>query len=135
MTTLPEISLDDYWHYGYFPAVQTDEIGDSYPGTLRSITDWAGLEFPRAIAWVYRTFTLEATDACVRYYLHIASMPQVAFIAINDRKISPPSAPPPYKLDVTDYVTLGENVIGFRVTGAERAFGHVGLHPVACDEL
>jgi len=102
---------------------------------LGTITDWPGLEFPDCIAWVWRTFTLEPTDLCVRYYLYIDSMPKVALIAINDHKINPLTTPPPYKLDVTDYVTLDENVIGFRVTGADGAFGHVHLQPVACDEI
>jgi hypothetical protein len=135
MTDIPAISLDDNWHYRYFPALQTGEIANDYGGVLRSITDWAVLEFPQATAWVWRTFTLEATDFCVRYYLHVTLLPQVALIVINDHKIKPPTTPPPYILDVTDYVTLEENVIGFRVTGAGGTFGHIHLQAVACDEL
>jgi hypothetical protein len=135
MTTLREVSLDDQWHYSYFLAAPAGDIVDSYSGVLRSITDWHSSKFPQAIVWMRRTFTLEPTAFCVRYYLQIASMPPAAVITINDYTINLPTTPAPYMLDVTDHVKLEDNVIAFRVTGVDGGFGHVCLLPIACDEL
>jgi hypothetical protein len=133
MSTLPSISLDEHWQVRYFP-IRTDDLVDGYAGSVPAITEWAGLESPDSIVWIWRPFYLEPTNICVRYYLSIDSRPSATGIVVNDYQLVPPNTPLPLKVDITDYVMLEENIIALRVT-SDGKFGHISLLPIPCDEL
>jgi hypothetical protein len=136
MAALPAISLDDNWFYQHFSPAHNTEGAiwvDGRRGPLSILSDWSGLEDPQGVAWLTRSFTLMPTDTCVRYYLHVVALPGVERITINDHEINLPTRHPPFRFDVTDFVTLGGNLIGFYAAGTG-AFGHIHLQPIPCDK-
>lgn len=90
------------------------------------------------LAWLRRAFTLHPTGECVHYYLLIDSAPDTAAIYINGQAVglfTPPGPDdPPFELDVTDFVALGQNELAFRLgAGAAGGFDNVRLQAVPCE--
>jgi hypothetical protein len=85
--------------------------------------------------WFWYTFTLVPTEFCVRYFLHLDSPSQCAAIEINRQTILPANTSPSPVVDVTDYVALDENIVGFRLANPQESIGQIRLLPIACDEL
>jgi len=86
-------------------------------------------------AWVWRTFSLEPTEFCVRYFLQLDSMPTYTAIEINGHIIVPADTTQSLTLDVTDFVALDENRLGFKLAQPSSKPGQIRLLPIACDEL
>jgi hypothetical protein len=88
-------------------------------------------------AWLQRSFRLEPTDFCVRYFLLIDTAPQGTDIFINDQSVAVYTVgddDPPFELDVTNYVALEDNTIAFRVDcETVGQFAGVRLLAVPCD--
>lgn len=127
--------LDSHWSCDYFE-VEPDlfELQD-YRGTLPRLLDW---QFERRFpdgwaAWLERRFDLQPLDVCVHYELSIAAAPEGVELSVNGRQFGAIAAP--CQIDITDYVTLDENRIAFRVLrGAEGVFGAVRLAAVPCED-
>lgn len=85
--------------------------------------------------WLQRSFNVEPMDEiCLRYFLHIDSAPRDSQVYINEKHIATYSAP--FKIDVTDYLWLEDNIIGIRVDrDTPGNFGDIYLQPVPCDQL
>ena len=127
--------LDAHWSCDYFE-VEPDlfELQD-YRVTLPLLNRWRfDGRYPEGwAAWLERRFDLQPLDYCVHYELRIAAVPDGAELSVNGRQFGAIAAP--CHIDITDYVTLDENRIAFRVlSGAEGVFGAVRLAAVPCEE-
>lgn len=135
---LPSLGLDNGWTCDYFEL----EPGLYELMTAQAVPSLAAWSFDRRrvdnwAAWLQRSFTLEPVDMCINYALLIDSAPAGTEIHVNGRQagVYMPSGldEPPYEVDVTLLVALGENRIAFRVPwDAEGVFSGVRLQPVPC---
>lgn len=130
------ISLDAGWTVEYFE-LQPDlfEFGaEAQP--VESLRLWRCSERfdERWGATLQRTFDLEIAEICVRYYLSIEHAPGTLILYLNGRRMGAVDGSVPFMFDVTDYVTLEDNRIAFRVECREDAgFGAVALLQVPCE--
>ena len=85
--------------------------------------------------WVWQTFTLEPIGFCVRYFLQVDALPESAVVEINGHLITAPNNGHSLTIDVTHFVTLDENRLGFKFTKQPGAIGQIRLLPIPCDEL
>jgi hypothetical protein len=138
MNRLQPIALDADWQCEYFelnPGIYEFMNAIAVPSLAAwsfdrvRVSNWA--------AYLRRSFWLAPTASCISYFLYIDSAPAHTRIFINDHPsgdyVSPGPDDPPFEMDITLYVALGENEIGFRV--AWDAPGHfigVRLQPVLC---
>lgn len=127
------LPLDTDWTCDYFEVDPDLYEFQDYTAALSHLGDW---HFEQRYAegwaaWLERRFYLHPTSECVRYQLSIAAVPSGAQLSVNGRQLGSVSAPATF--DVTDYVTLDENRIAFRVeSGAQGAFGEVKLLAISC---
>lgn len=135
---LPPLSLDPGWVCEYFE-LRPDlyEFAKDVPVPSLSAWSFDRIRSENWAAWLRRRFRLDALDMCVSYYLYIDTAPQHARIYINNHHVADYLAPgpddPPFELDVTAYVALGENMLAFRVEcDAPGQFSGVRLQPVPC---
>jgi hypothetical protein len=127
------LPLDTDWTCDYFEVDPDLYEFQDYTAALSRLGDWHFEQrYPEGwAAWLERRFYLHPTRECVRYQLSIAAVPSGAQLSLNGRQLGSVSAPATF--DVTDYVTLDENRIAFRVeSGAQGAFGEVKLLAVSC---
>ncbi len=130
--TIPDISLDDRWTCDYFEDIPTlYEFMETYP--VASLAKWR-FDKTRAenwIAWLQKKFDLPLRDVCVSYWLCIDSAPAATRLYINGRDFGVVATP--LRFDVTDYVTLDDNVIAFRVPCEMRgSFSDIRLTAFPC---
>ena len=136
MSRLPVISLIANWTCDYFEDGATNlyEFRDSHP--VASLADWS---FDRRLsdgwaAWLQRRFDLPMLNhiACVNYVLQIDDAPYGAILDINGREFG--QVQTPFTMDVTDFIALEDNTIGFRVPcHATGQFQGIRLVAVACE--
>jgi hypothetical protein len=129
------LHLDHHWLVDYFEVDPDLYEFQDYGARLPALGEWRfDARFPEGwAAWLEKRFSLQPTDTCVRYLLHLASVPAGAELSVNGRRFGVISTP--CAINVTDYVTLDENRIAFRVlSGAEGVFGDVRLSAVPCEE-
>lgn len=132
------LSLDTRWSCEYFElAPDLYEFMSAEPVTSLAAWSFDRRRVDNWAAWLQRTFTLRQVDYCVNYLLLVDSAPAGAEIHINGKLagIYTPPGPdaPPFELDITLLVALGENRIAFRVGwDAPGAFSGVRLQPVPC---
>ncbi len=134
MTTLPYITLNTDWRCDYFETEPSlYEFMDGFDVPV--LQAWA---FDRRmtegwVAWLQRTFDVPPIeDVCVNFVLHIKSAPPGTHLIINGRDFG--AVPMPFSFDVTDYITLEDNIIAFRVPcEAGGGFGDVRLRVVPCE--
>lgn len=136
---LPPISLDAGWVCEYFE-LRPDLYEFAKDVLVSSLAAWTfdRIRSENWAAWLRRRFTLEPLDTCVQYYLYIDTAPANARIYVNNRHVAdyiPPGPDdPPFELDITADVALGENMLAFRVEcDAPGCFSGVRLQPVPCD--
>ncbi len=115
---ISEISLDLHWY------------GDDF-----SISELAAFD-PRGIdgklVWLEREFDLPLQDVCISYELYVNAAPAGTHLTINGRDFG--EIETPFVFDVTDFVTLEQNRIAFRVMhGASGRFGAVRLVAIPCE--
>ncbi|MBC7810665.1 MAG: hypothetical protein H7175_05935 [Burkholderiales bacterium] len=79
-----------------------------------------------------RVFSLEATDFCVRYRLHIDQLPEGASVYIGDLCIDE-GAVGSLDTDVTDCLTLDDNRLIIHLLHGGAVSG-IRLLQIACDE-
>jgi hypothetical protein len=133
MTTLPYITLNTDWRCDYFeiePSLYEFMDGIDVP----VLQAWA---FDRRMtegwgAWLQRKFDVPPIEnVCVNFMLNIKRVPTGAQLIINGRDFGIISAP--FSFDVTDYITLEDNIIAFLVPcEASGSFGDVRLRVVPC---
>lgn len=130
------ISLNDNWKADYFE-LEPDlfEFGaDAEPVADLSTWTCGGRYDETWGATLQRTFNLEVAEICVRYQLSIERAPGIVILYINGRRMGVIDGSQPFSFDVTDYVTLEDNLIVFRVECRSSAsFGAVTLLQFPCE--
>jgi hypothetical protein len=82
-----------------------------------------------------QTFDLDPIgEVCLRFFLHIDSAPDGTAVAMNRWHVGITQTGQPFIADVTDYVTLEENVMLLTVNQPGQ-FGAVWLESVPCEEI
>jgi hypothetical protein len=80
-----------------------------------------------------RQFTLDITDYCVNYVLHLRSAPLGTEIIVNGQTVAQISVLP-FVIDITMYVMLEDNALILQVPAhADGHFAGVALQPIPCD--
>lgn len=133
MSQAPDISLNVGWTCDYFePEIaRLYEFLETYDVPTLSMWRYSQRFAEGWSAWLQRRFTLIAHDVCINYLLVIAAAPQGTVLFLNQRDFGVIETPA--TLDVTDYVTLDDNHIAFRVpNGATGTFNGVRLIGVPC---
>jgi hypothetical protein len=142
MRNFPEISLEKDWLYYFAENTQSDysqpKVDDSAWIPLPEISDWVVANSAKSGSdWFRRHVTLEPVADCVRYTLHIDTVPETLAIYVNGKKVGDARTKQTFKVDVTDYVALGENVLAMRLTprsdNAGGGFDKIRLQPAACE--
>jgi len=119
MTTLDPIPLNTQWQL-------------NNEAKLFSLVD---LSLRNGAAELRRTFDLEPIgDVCLRFYLHIDAAPEGTAVSMNGREVGTIQAGQSFVADVTDNVTLEDNVLLLKVSRGGR-FGAVWLGRVPCESL
>ena len=129
------LNLDSQWSCDYFETEPDLFELQDFRVSLPALGDWRfDGRFPIGwAAWLERRFNLYPTDTCVHYALSIAAAPDGAELSVNGRQFGAVSAP--CQIDITDFVTLEENRIAFRVqSGAVGRFEGVRLTAVPCED-
>lgn len=139
MVSLKPIPLDDDWRY--FP---TEDLDPTYGASELDESSWGALarlaDAPREVIAFYgtlnlrRRFDLEPMlDQCVRYELHWAAAPEGAQVFINGWQVGVVrAAGQPLVSDVTDFVSLEDNLILIRLGRKKGEFGALWLLPTPC---
>jgi hypothetical protein len=81
------------------------------------------------------TFDLEPiSEICLRFYLHIDSSPDGTIVHLNRWQVGPTQSDQPFIADVTDYVSLEDNLLllDINTTGT---LGNIWLERVPCEAL
>jgi len=80
-----------------------------------------------------RTFDLEPIgEVCLRFFLHIEAAPDETAVTMNGWNVGKVSAGQPLMADVTDFVTLEDNVL-LLVVHQKGKFGDVWVARVPCE--
>jgi hypothetical protein len=128
------IHLNTDWTCEYFEIDPDLYEFQDYRERSARLADWQfAPRYPEGwAAWLEKRFMLTAQDVCVRYELRIEAVPAGAQLSVNGRQFGVVAAPAVY--DITDYVTLDENRLAFRVeSGAEGMFGAIRLVATPCE--
>jgi hypothetical protein len=139
MANLNPIPLESDWRY--YP---TDDIDPTYGSSELDEASWGVLNdlgaWPRDLLPRYDTLHLRQTfdlepigDVCVRYVLYVDAAPEGTTVFVNGWHAGTAQAGKALISDVTDYMTLENNMILLKVskTGVLRG---VWLQPVPCEE-
>jgi hypothetical protein len=82
----------------------------------------------------FRLFNLEPIgEVCLRFFLHIESAPDRTTVNMNRWQAGITQAGQPFVTDVTDYVTLEDNVLLLQIK-QPGAFGAIWLEPTPCED-
>ena len=73
-------------------------------------------------------------EVCLRFFLHIDSAPDGTLITLNRWQVGIFQIGQPFIADVTDYVTLEDNVLLLKVNQSG-SFGAIWLECIPCEEL
>ena len=142
MMTLNAIRLETDWFYHFarnkkinLSAPTIDETGWI---PLPEISDWAVTNAVQSGAdWFRRRLIIRSTNVCVRYVLHIEHIPENVEIYLNGRFVGSSRGTRHFKVDVTDFVFLGANLLAMKLTcetnTAGGGFGLIRLQPIECD--
>jgi hypothetical protein len=138
MAHLPVIDLNRDWRF-----LSADDIDPAYGVSALDESAWGVLpalaDFPReAIGYdrplnLQRRFDLEPIgEVCLRYVLEVANAPARTAISINGWRVATSSGDP-LTVDVTDQVTLEDNLILLQVFSKRGALDGVRVFAVPCD--
>ncbi|MDX2141690.1 MAG: hypothetical protein SF123_26620 [Chloroflexota bacterium] len=128
------IHLNTDWTCEYFEIEPDLYEFQEYGERIARLADWQfAPRYPEGwAAWLEKRFNLTPLDECVHYELRIEAVPTGAQLSVNGRQFGAVAAPATY--DITDYVTLDDNRLAFRVeSGADGAFGAVRLAAIPCE--
>lgn len=128
---MQRISLDSNWRY--FPTEQIDanfgtsELDESSWGVLPTISAYpSDLIVHSGTLNLRRTFDVEPIgETCVSIHLHLDHAPLGTQIFVNGWHVGTIRSTAPFDSDVTDYVSLEDNLLLLKLT-------HIGdLHSVS----
>lgn len=138
MPDLQPIALDTDWRY--FPTEDLDpadtaaQLDESAWGVLPTLAD-----YPREIVSFYRLLHLQRRfdllpidDVCLRYHLHLDHAPDSTQVYINGWHAGTVGEGKPLISDVTDFVTLEDNLLLLKVTREGDLHG-IMLRSVPCE--
>jgi hypothetical protein len=133
------VSLDDQWTCDYFelnPLLFEFATSEPVPSLAawsfdkRRVQEWA--------AWLRRSLQIAPMEFCQRYHVLIDQAPPNCKLYVNNQLIAVYTVgddDPPFDLDITDYLTLGENKLECRVEcDAGGKFEGVWLQSVPCSD-
>lgn len=142
MTQIPKISLDEKWRYHY--ATASDNF--SNPNINDSDWEWTtftGLDMPKVAPpeaiWLRKRFHLNKSEACLRYFLRCddSSLPMTVYL--RGQKIAELGNDANLDVDVTDYVSLDDNVLALAIHAEKWDLdpqqAEIYLQPIFCDDL
>jgi hypothetical protein len=124
MTALPAISLDDDWQYS-----TGNEDADWH--SLPALEQWQSPFLAGDRLYLRRSVYLYPTEICVRYLLVLNSAPEDTDVFVNGWHVGTTRGDS-FRANVTDQVTLEENVILLKVSQPGR-FAPIYLQPIACE--
>jgi len=120
MNTFDPIPLDTHWQ------LNNDDV-------FFSLADWPQHSLrPDETVELRRMFNLEPIgEVCLRFYLYVRGAPEGTVVSMNGWTIGRVEADKLFVANVTDEVTLEDNVLTLRVSQSGR-FGKVGLERLPC---
>lgn len=132
------LSLDTDWRYfpteGMDAAFGASELDESSWGVLPNLSD-----YPRELIAapdtlnLRRSFDLEPMgDMCVRVYLNLTIAPKDTQVYVNGWHAGTFQMGEPFHADVTDYVSLEDNLVLVKIS-RRGELGGMGIEPVPCD--
>lgn len=138
MTNLNPIPFDTDWRYfpteDLDPAYGASQLDESSWGVLPNLADWPrDLVSMGSILHLQKRFDLEPIgDICVRIMLHIESAPANTAVYINGWHAGTLQPATPLVSDITDYVSLEDNLILLNITRKGDLHG-VWIQAVPCE--
>lgn len=138
MATLDSIPLTQVWRV--YPPQEVDptygssQLDESSWDCIPALADWPRHLLAReGMIYLRRTFDLEPIeDVCLRFILHVETAPEGTAVYINGWHAGTVQAGAALVSDVTDYVTLEDNVLLLKVS-RRGEFGGLWLQPLPCD--
>ena len=132
------LSLDTDWRY--FPTEVMDvaygasELDESSWGVLHNLSD-----YPRDLIATTGTLNLRHTfdlepigEVCLRFYLNLTVAPKDTQVYINGWHVGTFQAGQPFHVDVTDYVSLEDNLLLLKIT-RRGELARISIDPIPCD--
>ena len=132
------ISLETHWRY--FPTEVMDaafgasELDESSWGILPRLAD-----YPRDLIAIFgtlnlrRTFDLEPIgDVCLRFHLDLKRAPIGTQVYVNGWHIGTVQTADPLHADVTDYVSLEDNLLLLKLSHSGDLHG-LCIQPIPCE--
>jgi hypothetical protein len=135
------IPLDTDWRY--FPTADRDEV---FGGSELDDSSWGDLpqlaDLPLDVLQFYgelnlkRHFDLEPIgELCLRFHLEISALPVGAAVYVNGWQVGQGDGQHRLQTDVTDYVSLENNVLLLKLKRKASPLGQVLIRPVPCGSL
>ncbi len=142
MTQIPKISLDEKWRYR-FATSDEDFSNPSFDESDWEWTTFTGLTIPKVsppdVIWLRKRFDLNPAEACIRYFLRCVDSAMPMTVYLRGQKLTESGNDSHLDLDITDYVSLDNNVLVLAIYPAkwdldpQRA--EIYLQPIFCDDL
>lgn len=137
-----KISLNEDWRYYY--TTQNDDFSQS----AHDDSEWEWLSFnelsnielsPSGVVWLHKRFTLNPSEACIRYFLRCEKGLYPMEIYLRGKLIAKTKNDESIDIEVTNYLSLDDNVLVLAIE-AEKwnpMLGQSGLYlqPILCDDL
>ncbi|MBI1281296.1 MAG: hypothetical protein GC179_24425 [Anaerolineaceae bacterium] len=132
------ISLETNWRY--FP---TEVIDAAYGASELDESSWGILpqlaDYPRDLIAVSGTLNLRHTfdlepigDVCLRFALHLDRAPVGTQVYVNGWHLGTLQSSEPLNADITDYVSLEDNLVLVKLTHSGELRG-LSIEPVPCE--
>lgn len=135
---MKSIPLDANWRY--FPTEVVDaafgasELDESSWGVLSNLTD-----YPHDLIAISGTLNLRHTfdlepigDVCLRFYLNLKHAPIDTQVYVNGWHVGTMQAGQPLHADVTDYISLENNLLLLKLTHSGDLHG-LSIQPIPCE--
>lgn len=142
MTSIPRISLNEEWRYRFASqneAYFEPDFDDSdWEWTLFDSIPISNTAPPEAI-WLRKHFDLLENENCIRYFLKCTNLVYPTQIYLRGTVITSTAMGTALELDVTDHVTLNNNVLVLAINASQWDLSpqteDLYLQPVFCDDL
>lgn len=142
MEKITKISLNKNWQYCIA------DMSEDFSSPQLDDSDWAyvpTIDFDLLMrassdrVWLRQRFDLSPTDVCVRYFLRCAGCSVPMTIYLRGRVVAIYRADEALDVDITDYVSLDDNVLALAIAPLGSGFDvnlmDMYLQPIACDDL
>jgi hypothetical protein len=135
-------SLNKNWQYC------AADINEDFSSPQLDDTEWAYvtdvgfdalMRAPSDMIWLRQRFDLSLTDVCMRYFLRCDGCFVPMTIYLRGRVVAIYRADEALDVDITDYVSLDDNVLALSIAPLGSGFDvnrmDMYLQPIACDDL